>query len=63
MSAESSRRLQQGNPQKAYSYEKIHQITMIDPWFIDKIAILVEMETRLKTEELTPDLLKEDEAY
>ena len=32
---------------------------MIDPWFIDKIAILVEMETRLKTEELTTDLLKE----
>ena len=44
---------------RGYSYEKIHQITMIDPWFIDKIAILVEMETRLKTEELTPDLLKE----
>ena len=44
---------------RGYSYEKIHQITMIDPWFIDKIAILVEMETRLKTEELTTDLLKE----
>lgn len=44
---------------RGYSYEKIHQITMIDPWFIDKIAILVEMETRLKTEELTLDLLKE----
>ena len=44
---------------RGYSYEKIHQITMIDPWFIDKIAILVEMETRLKTEELTSDLLKE----
>ena len=43
-----------------YSVSYTHlQITMIDPWFIDKIAILVEMETRLKTEELTPDLLKE----
>lgn len=29
-----------------YSY--IHEITMIDEWFIDKIAILVEMEDRLK---------------
>ena len=30
-----------------YSY--IHEITMIDEWFIDKIAILVEMEDRLKS--------------
>ncbi len=27
------------------SYEEIHEITKIDLWFIDKIAILVEMET------------------
>ena len=40
-------------------YEHIHEITKIDLWFIDKIAILVEMENRLKTEELTVDLLKE----
>ncbi len=40
-------------------YEHIHDITLIDIWFIDKIAILVEMEQRLKTEELTVDLLKE----
>ena len=26
------------------SYEEIHDITKIDIWFIDKIAILVEME-------------------
>ena len=39
--------------------EHIHEITKIDLWFIDKIAILVEMENRLKTEELTVDLLKE----
>ncbi|MDD3360099.1 MAG: carbamoyl-phosphate synthase large subunit [Hespellia sp.] len=44
---------------KGISYEQIHEITKIDNWFIDKIAILVEMETKLKTEELTPELLKE----
>ena len=41
------------------SYEEIHDITKIDLWFIDKIAILVEMEQALKTQELTVDLLKE----
>ncbi len=41
------------------SYKKIHEITMIDEWFIDKIAILVEMEQSLKTQELTEDLLCE----
>ena len=41
------------------SYEKIHDITQIDDWFIDKIAILVEMEQALKSEALTEDLLRE----
>ncbi|MCI7275774.1 MAG: carbamoyl-phosphate synthase large subunit [Cuneatibacter sp.] len=40
-------------------YEQIHAITKIDLWFIDKIAILVEMEQALKSEELTPELLAE----
>ena len=40
-------------------YDTIHEITMIDKWFIDKIAILVEMETRLRNEPLTPELLRE----
>ena len=44
---------------KGIGYEEIHAITMIDIWFIDKIAILVEMEEALKTQELTPALLKE----
>lgn len=30
------------------SYDKIHEITKIDKWFIDKLAILVEMEKKLK---------------
>lgn len=41
------------------SYEVIHEITKIDVWFIDKIAILVEMEEALKNQELTIELLKE----
>ena len=44
---------------KGISYEKIHSITMIDVWFIDKIAALVEMERALQTQELTVPLLKE----
>ena len=44
---------------KGISYEQIHKITKIDNWFIDKIAILVEMEQRLQNEELTVELLKE----
>ncbi len=41
------------------SYELIHDITRIDRWFIDKIAILTEMEHKLQTKQLTPELLKE----
>ena len=41
------------------SKEYIHRITKIDRWFIDKIAILVEMEQALKTQPLTGELLLE----
>ena len=41
------------------SYDKIHEITKIDKWFIDKLAILVEMEKALKEQPLTVELLKE----
>ncbi|MBT9848295.1 carbamoyl-phosphate synthase large subunit [Blautia sp. MCC289] len=41
------------------SQEEIHEITKIDRWFIDKIAILTEMEYALKTRELDEDLLRE----
>ena len=44
---------------RGVSYEQIHEITKIDIWFIDKIAILVEMEAALKTQPLTEDLLRE----
>lgn len=41
------------------SYEHIHEITAVDPWFLDKLAIIVEMEQALRTKELTAALLKE----
>ncbi len=44
---------------RGMSYEHIHERTMIDIWFIDKIAILVEMEQKLQNEELTVETLKE----
>lgn len=44
---------------KGIDYDTIHEITMIDHWFIDKIAILVEMEQALKAGPLTIELLKE----
>ena len=44
---------------RGFSYDKIHEITRIDKWFIDKLCILTEMETALKTQPLTAELLKE----
>ncbi|CCZ05216.1 carbamoyl-phosphate synthase large chain [Eubacterium sp. CAG:603] len=44
---------------RGFDYDTIHDATKIDMWFIDKIAIIVEMEKALKTEELTEDLLRE----
>ena len=44
---------------RGVSYDKIHEITKIDKWFIDKLCILTEMENALKTQPLTAELLKE----
>ena len=44
---------------RGIDYDTIFKITKIDRWFIDKIAIIVEMESSLKNEELTPELLRE----
>ena len=44
---------------RGMAYEIIHSITKIDFWFIDKLAILVEMEQALEKGPLTPGLLKE----
>ncbi len=44
---------------RGIDYDTIYNITKIDRWFIDKFAIIVEMENALKNQELTPELLKE----
>ena len=44
---------------KGISQETIHDITKIDLWFIDKIAILTEMEEALRSQPLTEELLRE----
>ncbi len=44
---------------RGVDYDTINSITKIDRWFIDKFAIIVEMENALKNEELTPELLRE----
>ena len=49
---------------RGFPYELIHEITRIDIWFIDKLAILVEMEKELKAvgegkKELATELLAE----
>ncbi len=49
---------------RGVSYDTIHEITRIDVWFIDKLAVLVEMENELKAvgageKELTTELLAE----
>ncbi len=44
---------------RGVSYDMIHEISGIDIWFIDKLAILVEMEKSLKEETLTVELLRE----
>ncbi len=43
---------------KGIDYDTIHDITKVDIWFIDKIAILVEMEQKLSDGPLTAELLK-----
>lgn len=44
---------------KGISYDTIYDITKIDRWFIDKLAVIVEMEHALETQPLTVELLKE----
>ncbi len=44
---------------RGISFEEIHAITKIDFWFIDKLAILVEMEKKLAAASLSVELLAE----
>ena len=48
---------------RGYSYDTIYQITKIDRWFIDKLNNLIEVENRLKREEMSIDLLKLAKKY
>ncbi len=41
------------------SIREIHEVTRIDKWFIDKIARLVELETKMKRSALSEELLRE----
>lgn len=44
---------------RGISYEKIHSVTMIDEWFIDKFSNMVKMEKRLAKEPMTKELMLE----
>ena len=44
---------------RGMSYDLIYDITKIDRWFIDKIALIINMERRLLSEPLTEELLRE----
>lgn len=44
---------------RGMGYEEIHYITKVDKWFIDKIAILVEMEQKLQNSSLNAETLRE----
>ena len=44
---------------KGISRQTIHEITMVDEWFIDKIHNLVRMEEKIKKGPMTKELLEE----
>ena len=48
---------------RGVSYDKIHEITKIDKWFIDKLAILVEMEQAFKDKTTYRRAFKRSKTY
>ena len=44
---------------RGFSIERLHELTMVDEWFLAKILHLCELEKKLSAEELTPELLRE----
>ncbi|EKE02227.1 MAG: hypothetical protein ACD_20C00410G0013 [uncultured bacterium] len=47
---------------KGITVKEIHEITKIDPWFLNKINNIVQTEKKLQSEPLTVDLLKKAES-
>ncbi len=48
---------------KGISVEKIYKLSSIDPWFIEKIKNIVDIEKNLKEKELEPNLLREAKRF
>ncbi len=48
---------------RGISYDKIHEITMIDHWFLSKMGNLANLENRLATEPLTDELYLQAKKY
>ncbi|MCD8330829.1 MAG: carbamoyl-phosphate synthase large subunit, partial [Lachnospiraceae bacterium] len=44
---------------RGITLEEIREETQIDPWFLDKIAHLVEVEQKLRRDYLNPEILRE----
>ncbi|MDD6212335.1 MAG: carbamoyl-phosphate synthase large subunit, partial [Clostridiales bacterium] len=44
---------------RGITLDEIHEVTQIDPWFLDKIAHLVEVEQKLRRDYLNPEVLLE----
>ncbi|MBQ7839581.1 MAG: carbamoyl-phosphate synthase large subunit [Lachnospiraceae bacterium] len=44
---------------RGFTVEKLHSLTMVDEWFLEKILHLCELEKRLGADEITPDFLRE----
>lgn len=47
---------------RGVTVDKIHEITKIDKWFLNKIKNIVDLENKLKNEKLTVDLLRKAES-
>ena len=43
---------------RGVTIDEVHEITMIDKWFLQKIMNIVNMEKRIKSEPMTEDLMR-----
>ncbi len=49
--------------QQGMSIEKIHQLTAIDPWFLQKMAELVSFEQQLTAQQPNPELMRQAKRF